>query len=100
VLEVLEMERERCRAISERIGRSSPGSSDDLTHPCDRGDQDKDSHLEHGKKAGRTERRDLVVRLYRDAAVVTGPQILVERDGEVSEVVVASLQVWTRADGS
>jgi len=104
VAEVLDLEGQRCRAISERDWDGLAGLlADELTHTHITGvTQDKPTYLEHVQKnPRRTERRDLKVRIYGDAAVVTGPQInVIEAEGVTTEVAIESLQVWARTAGS
>ena len=101
---VLDLEAQRCRAISEQDWDALAGLlADELTHTHITGvTQDKPTYLEHVRKnPRRTERRDPKVRVYGDAAVVTGPQInVVEADGVTTEVTSESLQVWARNAGS
>ena len=103
VAEVMALEAQRCRAISDQDWAVlSEMLSDELTHTHITGvTQDKATYLEHVRKTSRrTERRNVRVRIFGDTAVVTGPQVnFVESDGETTEVAIESLQVWTRAAG-
>jgi ketosteroid isomerase-like protein len=104
VAEVLDIEAQRCRAISERDWDALAGLlADELTHTHITGvTQDKPTYPQHVKKnPRRTEWRALLVRVYGNAAVVTGPQInVLEADGSTTEVAIESLQVWARNAGS
>jgi len=101
---VLALDQERCRAISEQEWDAlSALLADDLTHTHTTGvTQDKPTHLAHEQQnPKRIERRDVMVRVYGDAAVVIGPQVnIVETDGTTTELAIETLQVWARTDGT
>jgi len=96
--EVLALEAERCRAISEEDWPALEALlADDLTHTHMTGTtQDKATYLAHLRRNRRsTARGDLLVRVFGDdVVVVTGPQVNVLDGGapQASE----SLQVWVR----
>jgi hypothetical protein len=99
VEELLELEAERCRALSEQdwdtLERLLP---DDLTHTHMNGrTEDRATYLEGVKRSPRTVRREnLSVRLFGDVGVMTG-RMINSRNGE--DVEASVLQVWVRRDG-
>jgi hypothetical protein len=95
--EVLALEAERCRAISDGDWPALEALlADDLTHTHLTGiTQDKATYLAHVRgNPRRTSRGDLTVRIYGDVAVVVGPQVNVVDQGVEQPSV--GLQVWVR----
>jgi hypothetical protein len=95
--EVLALEAERCRAISDEDWPALEALlADDLTHTHLTGiTQDKATYLAHVRRnPRRTTRGDLTVRIYGDVAVVVGPQVNVLDEG--FEQPSVGLQVWVR----
>ena len=75
--------------------------TDDLVHVHANGlTQDKAVYLQHvASRPRRTERRDLVVRVHGDTAVMTG-ELVNLMDGEAASAgtpVLAAMQVWIRS---
>jgi hypothetical protein len=105
--EILALEHRRCRAI---VARDMPTLSGllgtELVHTHTRGNvQDRAQYLhyiEHEMVFQSVERTDLDVRLFGDAAVVTGRLTNVVRrreDAEFVRVEAQVLQVWVRSSG-
>jgi hypothetical protein len=96
---VLAAEAERCRATSEQDWTALGALlHDTLTHTHMNGRVDsKPALLENVKRRPRTVRRGpLSVRMFGDAAVMTGPQYLDLGAGEVEN---QATQTWINIDG-
>jgi ketosteroid isomerase-like protein len=104
--ELLQLEEERCQAISAgdvaALGRLL---ADDLTHTHVTGrTEDKPTYLAAlGGRPRVTTRRDLNVRVFGDAAIMTGTLINTfppDVGAPPRAVEARALQVWVRADGT
>jgi ketosteroid isomerase-like protein len=99
--ELLALEEQRCDAINRQDwGALAAMLADDLVHVHANGlTQDKAVYLQHvSSRPRRTERRDLVVRMHGDTAVMTGKLVNI-MDGEAPSSdtpVLAAMQVWVR----
>jgi hypothetical protein len=106
VAELIVLETQRCRAISELdLPALEKILADDLTHTHITGHtEDKAAYL--AGLSGRprmTTRGDLSVRIYGDAAVMTGALINEFPAAEGSAAVrleIQALQVWVRSGGT
>src|SRR6187401_1174125 len=97
--ELLALEERRCDSINRQDWDALAGMlTDDLVHVHANGlTQDKAVYLQHvSSRPRRTERRDLVVRVHGDTAVMTG-KLVNMMDGEAPDAdtpVLAAMQVW------
>jgi ketosteroid isomerase-like protein len=99
--ELLALEEQRCDAINRQDWATLAAMlTDDLVHVHANGlTQDKAVYLQHvASRARRTERRDLVVRVHGDAAVMTGKLInLMNGEAATADTpTLAAMQVWVR----
>jgi ketosteroid isomerase-like protein len=100
--ELLALEEQRCDAINRQDWDALAALlTDDLVHVHANGlTQDKAVYLQHvSSRPRRTERRDLVVRLHGDTAVMTG-KLTNLMDGETASTdtpTLAAMQVWVRS---
>jgi ketosteroid isomerase-like protein len=100
--ELLALEEQRCDAINRQDWDALAAMlSDDLVHVHANGlTQDKAVYLQHvSARPRRVERRDLVVRLHGDTAVMTG-KLTNFMDGEAASAdtpTLAAMQVWVRS---
>jgi hypothetical protein len=103
--ELLALEEQRCDAINRQDWDALASMlSDDLVHVHANGlTQDKAVYMEHvSSRPRRIERRDLVVRLHRETAVMTGKLVNL-MDGQTASIdtpVLAAMQVWVRSGGT
>ena len=96
---ILAREEQRCQAISnQRWDELATMLTDDLTHVHMPGRQDdKGTYLAGVKNNPRTvTRKDLMVRVYGDTAIMTGAMTN-SRDGREDHACVT--QVWVRKNG-
>ena len=100
--ELIALEEQRCDAINRQDWDALAGMlTDDLVHVHANGlTQNKAVYLQHvSSRPRRTERRDLVVRVHGDTAVMTG-KLVNMMDGEAPNAdtpVLAAMQVWVRS---
>ena len=103
VAELLKLEQERCRALSEKDWRALDRLlSEDYTHVHTTGRiEDKSTYIQSMKDRPReTSRGDSSIRVYGDAAVMMGLQTnKTERDGAESLMHSQVLQVWELHQG-
>jgi ketosteroid isomerase-like protein len=103
--ELLALEEQRCDAINRQDWQALASIlTDDLVHVHANGlTQDKAVYLQHvASRPRRTERRDLVVHMHGDTAVMTG-KLVNFMDGAVASAdtpVLAAMQVWVRVGDS
>src|SRR5262245_42674557 len=99
--ELLALEEQRCDAINRQDWDALASlPTEDLVHVHANGlTQDKGVYLQHvSSRPRRTERRDLVVRVHGDTAVMTGKLVNL-MNGETASAdtpVLAAMQVWVR----
>lgn len=100
--ELLALEAQRCDAINRQDWDALAAMlADNLVHVHANGlTQDKAVYLQHvSSRPRRTERRDLVVHVHGDTAVVTG-KLVNMMDGQAANPdtpVLAAMQVWVRS---
>jgi ketosteroid isomerase-like protein len=98
---LIALESRRCDAINRKDWDVLAAMlTDDLVHVHANGlTQDKAAYLQHvSSRPRRTERRDLVVRLHGDTAVMTGKLINTVDGAEATSdaPALAAMQVWVR----
>ncbi len=102
IQQILGLEAERCRAISEQDWPALEKLlAPDLTHTHMNGNvQDREAYLKHVKANPRvTERGSLGVRLYGDTAVING-RMFNRTPNQAGSTEAEVIQVWRRNDGS
>jgi ketosteroid isomerase-like protein len=102
--ELLALEQQRCDAINRKDWQALTAMlRDDLVHVHANGlTQDKAEYLQHvAARPRHTERRDLVVRVHGDMAVMTG-KLINTPEGEPAAAdapALTAMQVWVK-DGA
>ena len=100
--ELLALEEQRCDAINRQDWQALAALlTDDLVHVHANGlTQDKAVYLQHvASRPRRAERRDLVVHMHGDTAVITG-KLINTMAGEAASAdapSLAAMQVWVRS---
>jgi hypothetical protein len=102
--ELLRLEQERCRALSEKDWPALEHLiAKDYTHGHSTGTfEDRPTYLEGVKaRPRRTSRRDLKVHVYGEAAIINGPMTvnLEAADGTTTVLEAVSTGTWVREAG-